>query len=705
METGPGTRDLGKDSEELGMKRRKAFGLLVAVIVIAAGTALNLAGSAFAAKVLPWLYFDSLGTILSAAMCGFIPGILVGFVTNILKGITDHAAIYYSILNVLIAVEAGRFARKNMFRRFPHVLLPVVVFTFIGGVLGSLLTWMLDGGVFVDAATLFRQIGRDTLADLVDKAITVAVASGVLLLLPKKVYDVCNLDKWRDPDETKAPAGLHSLNTRIILAVSGATVLVAVVISWISIKDYHEIMIGEQKEFSEDVSTFAASFVDPERVDDYIENGYAAEGYSEVEEKLQMIWNSSRSIEFIYAYRIKEDGCHVVFDLDTPEVPAGEPGEVVPFDESFVPYLPELLAGEPIEPIISNDTFGWLLTVYTPIYDAKGTCQCYMAVDISMPKLMVNERIFITQLLSLFLGFYVLILAVAIYLAKKFLIKPINAMERAAGEFAYNSEAAREDSVESIRSMKIHTGDEIENLYHALTKTVEDTAAYIHQVSEKNQAITKLQNGLIVVMADLVENRDRCTGNHIKNTASYVRIIIDQMRREGIYSDALTDQFAEDVINFAPLHDIGKIKVPDAILNKPGKLTDEEFASIQQHAAYGGVIIAEAIEQLDAQDTGYLSEAKNLALSHHEKWDGSGYPRGLKGEEIPLSARIMAVADVFDALVSRRSYKEGMPFEKAMSIIREGSGNHFDPLIVQAFMDAEEELRQIADEKTTPKDA
>jgi response regulator RpfG family c-di-GMP phosphodiesterase len=322
-----------------------------------------------------------------------------------------------------------------------------------------------------------------------------------------------------------------------------------------------------------------------------------------------------------------------------------------------------------------------------------------MAVDVSMPKLMVNEVVFITQLLSLFLGFYALILSVSIAMAREYLIKPINAMASATGEFAYNSEAARGDSVERIRSMDIHTGDEIENLYRALTKTVEDTAAYISEVSEKNRAINHLQNGLILVMADLVESRDKCTGDHIKNTAAYVQIIIDQMRREGIYSEAITDQFAEDVVNSAPLHDIGKIQVPDAILNKPGKLTAEEFADMKEHTTHGGSIIADAIEQLGAGDSGYLREAKNLALCHHEKWDGSGYPNGLKGEEIPLSARIMAVADVFDALVSKRSYKEGMPFEKAMSIIREGSGSHFDPLVVQAFVDAEDQVRKVSAEK------
>lgn len=682
------------------MRNKKAQNAPVLLAVIAAGTVLNLAGSALATRFWPQLYFDSLGTILAAALCGYIPGIVVGFATNLLKGITDHISFYYSVLNTLIAVAAAYFSQKKMFRRFPHILLTVVVFTAIGGVLGSVFTWFLGGGVAVDGVSFFDQLHSDSLADLVDKAVTVAVAAVVLLLLPQSVHDRCNLDGWRDErTAARTPIGIHSLNTRIIVAISVATVLVAVVVSSISIRYYNRAMINDQASFATDVAHYAASFIDPERVDDYLTNGEAAEGYTEIESSLQRVLNSSPSIEYIYAYRIAEDGCHVVFDLDTPDTPGGEPGELVPFDESFADFIPALLAGEAIEPLVTNDTFGWLLTVYSPIYDAEGVCQCYMAVDISMPKLMEIETVFITQLLSLFLGFYALILSVAIAMAREYLTKPINAMASAAGEFAYNSEAARGDSVERIRAMDIHTGDEIENLYRALTKTVEDTAAYISEVSAKNRAINHLQNGLILVMADLVESRDKCTGDHIKNTAAYVQIIMDQMRREGIYSDALTDQFVEDVVNSAPLHDIGKIQVPDAILNKPGKLTNDEFADMKQHTTHGGSIIADAIEQLGAGDSGYLREARNLALCHHEKWDGSGYPNGLKGEDIPLSARIMAVADVFDALVSKRSYKEGMPFEQAMSIIREGSGSHFDPLVVQAFVDAEDQVRKVSAEK------
>ena len=162
-----------------------------------------------------------------------------------------------------------------------------------------------------------------------------------------------------------------------------------------------------------------------------------------------------------------------------------------------------------------------------------------------------------------------------------------------------------------------------------------------------------------------------------------------------MYADQLTEAYIQDVVNSAPLHDVGKIQVSDTILNKPGKLTDEEFEIMKTHTTDGAEIISRAIDTVSEENSGYLKEAMNLAHYHHEKWHGQGYPCGLAGEDIPLSARVMAVADVFDALVSKRSYKEGFPFEKAMDIIREGSGNHGDPKVVNAFVNAQDEVHRV----------
>jgi response regulator RpfG family c-di-GMP phosphodiesterase len=190
-----------------------------------------------------------------------------------------------------------------------------------------------------------------------------------------------------------------------------------------------------------------------------------------------------------------------------------------------------------------------------------------------------------------------------------------------------------------------------------------------------------------------VESRDSDTGYHILKTADYVKVILEGLQKKGYYADKLTPKYIEDVKMSAPLHDIGKINIPDNVLNKPAKLTDEEYEIMKRHTTEGKKLMEKAISTVQGEN--YLREARNMAAYHHEKWDGSGYPEGLKGEVIPLSARIMAVADVFDALTAKRVYKDPMPFEKAMSIITEGSGSHFDPLCVEVFVDAEKEVRKI----------
>lgn len=676
--------------------RRNRDALIPMIILIIVCLAINAGGSALADALGTPFYFDCIGIILGAALGGYIPGVIIGFATNVIGGISDSITLYYSVISILIAIAAAYFSQKKYLQRIKMIIIPIIVFTAIGGVLGSVLTWFVYGGAMGTTSTFLEQLGSDALIDLGDKAIVTIVAALILWALPGKIHVLYNVRGWRNKKKSNIKIRGMSLNTGVIVIVTAATIIMAIAVSFISGQEYHDTLIDDQAKHATEIAVLGGSMIDGDKVDEYIELGEKAEGYTEVKDQLEKIKASADDIEYLYAYKIMDDGCHVVFDLDTEDTPGGQPGDLVEFDESFAEYIPTLLAGGEIAPIVTNDTYGWLLTVYIPVYDSEGNCACYMCTDISMPMLMSKESIFITQLLSLFLACFLVILTVVVYVTKYRLIEPINAMARATEDFRYDSDEAREKTLEEAHALNIHTGDEIENLYNNLTVTVENVVYYIAEDQKKSKALNDLQHGLIFVLADIVESRDKCTGDHIKNTAAYVRIILDQMKKEGIYADQLTDRFVEDVVNSAPLHDIGKIMVPDKILNKPGKLDDAEFEEMKYHAKGGGIIIDDAISKLDSENIGYLNEAKNLAECHHEKWDGSGYPYGLKGEEIPLSARIMAVADVFDALVSKRSYKEGMPFDKAMSIIRESSGSHFDPQIAKAFMDAEEEVRKVS---------
>lgn len=204
------------------------------------------------------------------------------------------------------------------------------------------------------------------------------------------------------------------------------------------------------------------------------------------------------------------------------------------------------------------------------------------------------------------------------------------------------------------------------------------------ELKSHQQRVMELQYHTIVAMANLIEGRDGDTGEHVKRTSWFVDRIARELAKEGAYPEQIDEGFVENLWKAAPLHDIGKIKVPDAILQKPGKLTAEEFEIMKGHAAEGGEIIYETMRGIEERD--YIEMAHDVAKYHHEKWDGSGYPEGISGEEIPLCARIMAVADVFDALTSKRCYKAAMSLEEAYRIIEDSSGSHFDPVVVEAFL-------------------
>ncbi len=208
------------------------------------------------------------------------------------------------------------------------------------------------------------------------------------------------------------------------------------------------------------------------------------------------------------------------------------------------------------------------------------------------------------------------------------------------------------------------------------------------EVAEKTEHIVEMHDNLIMSMAAMVESRDNSTGGHIRRTSVGVRILVDEILKEGTLP--LSPEFCRDVIKAAPMHDLGKIAVDDAVLRKPGRFTEEEYTKMKHHAAEGARVIHEILQNTD--DESFKKIAENVAHYHHERWDGSGYPEGLSGEQIPVEARIMAIADVYDALVSKRVYKEAFDFEKADRIILEGMGTQFDPSLRSVYEQARARL-------------
>lgn len=661
-------------------------------------------------------YLDCIGTIAAALIGGFVPGVMVGFFTNVvihlfskyILGDAGDVTLYYCVVSVLIGLLAAFFSQNKYFKKISFkTLIPVLGFVVLGGGLGSVISWGLFGNTLGDqlASSLankiydnvisdafWAQLYAGLLVDIPDKLVSTILAIVIYKLYPRKIkpsrdrIDLADIAKRR-----------ISLSGKIIIAVSLIFGIASAVVSIVSMNQFRDTLVASEAEYATDTAKFAATLVDGNMIDKYIERKDNAEGYYRINRYFSLIWNSSDRIQYLYVYQIKEDGCHVVFDVDTPDTPGSETGTIIPFDDGFGDKLDDLLAGKEIEPIITNDTYGWLLSSYVPIKDNQGRTQAYCCVDVAMPNIVEVERTFAFKITTILMGFFIMILTLSVYFAKRFIVSPVNSLAKLAGDFAYTDNEARKETLDSIKDLEIKTGDEIEQLYDAMAKTTRDTVDFINESQRKNEAISTFQSGMINVMADLVESRDQSTGDHIKNTSEYVAIICDELIKEGKFSDVLNEEFKNNIVASAPMHDIGKIKISDTILNKPGKFTDEEYEIMKTHAAEGAKIISTVKKSVesDALKEDYLGEAENMAHYHHEKWNGKGYPCGLKGEEIPLSARIMAVADVFDALVAARVYKPAMPFEKALSIIKESSGEHFDPVIVEAFVNAEDKIRAV----------
>ena len=215
------------------------------------------------------------------------------------------------------------------------------------------------------------------------------------------------------------------------------------------------------------------------------------------------------------------------------------------------------------------------------------------------------------------------------------------------------------------------------------------------EVARRTREVAAIQDVTILIMASMAETRDSETGNHIRRTQFYVKVLAERLCQHPRFAATLTPNYINLLFKSAPLHDIGKVGIPDRILLKPGGLTREEFEIMKTHTTLGRDAIQAAEDRLGMR-VEFLTLAKEIAYCHHEKWDGSGYSEGRAGNDIPLSARMMAVADVYDALISRRVYKEPFPHAKAVEIIAAGRGKHFDPVILDAFLALQDEFRAIA---------
>lgn len=488
-------------------------------IICAAGIIMNVVGATVAKYLNLPVFFDTFGTVFIAALGGYVPGIAVGFFTNIFISQFHVEDMYYGFVSILVAMASAFFADKGYFQKLSKTLLiiPLIVFmsSFFGVLLEELLTPL---NAFYSLERVLDHFLENFSREFLDKASAILVSFFLLKIIPPDLKDGFRLmGKKQAPLTPEMNSAIKtqrkfvtSLKTKMVFNLLSITLFVAAFISGISYAIYQDSAVKERIRIADGIISMVVSEINPNLVDEYLEQGRKAEGYFDVERNLYRIRSINHDIKFIYVYKIEEDGCHVVFDLETTGVEASQPGEIEEFDESFEPYLDDLLAGRPIEPIISDDKFGYLLTIYKPVYNHQGKCVCYAGIDFSMDMINDYGRTFITRVIALFSGVVILVLALGLSFIENNIILPVNTMAYCARNFAYDSEAERAGNIERIKSLEIQTNDEIENLYSAFVKTTTDSMHYFENLRK-----AKIQ---VEVMNELAHT-DSLTG--IKNKTAY----------------------------------------------------------------------------------------------------------------------------------------------------------------------------------------
>jgi energy-coupling factor transport system substrate-specific component len=576
------------------------------------------------------LYLDSVGTIVVAVIGGFSPGAIVGFLTNFIGGFFDSSTFYYGTINVMVGVCAGIAARLGYFRKIyylPKLLGMLMILSIPCSILSYLLfDFKIAENVVTPVATVLHDCGFPILLSQILADFCTEIPDKAITIL--LAYALIRLaPQWFVKAFDSVSGRLHEDNYRSNRGVHSLKAQVTALLF---------------------VSSFALAFV---------ATAVAYKTYSEAE--IHETTLLAESVNRLVSDAIQNADSATLHD-----------------------YVHELEGKHPRILTITpgmHETGKWDVSIVCT-EEPNAVCTKFNLAAIRM-----SVVLFCTKIFSTLFGLLLAIVFTAILIANRRVVYPIHEMTEEMTNITYDSSEGRCASINRIESLEVVTGNEIENLHQAIIESVKEIDRYINKSEEQAASIAALQTNIITVLGDMVENRDENTGGHVRRTAAYAELIAKQLQMDGKENDEIDDAFVATIAVAAPLHDIGKINISDMILNKPGKLTDEEFDEMKKHTIYGRDMLVRASKNLG--ETAYLKMAKEIAYSHHEWWDGSrGYPERLKGKDIPISARIMAVADVFDALVSERPYKKPFSVDVAFKIISEERGTHFDPQVVDAFI-------------------
>lgn len=662
-------------------------------------------------------YLDCIGTICISAVVGLFPGILTAVGTNACLVFFNANSIYFGFLNAIIAIFTSFCVRKDYKKSIRNVAMFILIISLVSGVISTYVSWFVLEGVQIarNAAMVllmtssfgipmfFSYLIYMIFVNIIDKGVTVMFAFFIMHFISDEEIESFKRDSWKQSplsdndliELNKWGRGVkHSMQRRATAMIILTSTLLVVVTAVSGIRLYF-------KKHKENLTIEAfnslhliVKLIDADDIRSIMINGDKDPAYQETEKMIRDIVDSYEFVEEVYLVKFGEKEGRIIMDVPSSYTDDFERKTIVEYDEQLSEHLSELLKGESVIPLEHGNMLNWTRSIFYPISD-NGNLICYAVADVSMTYLADYMQNFSMRFLLVFLGFFILVISNNMWFTNCYMAYPVKTVAKCVDDFSHlgYEQEQLDNNVKTIRSLDIRTGDEVEKLYDSICNMTLNIANQMRDLRKLSDATLKMQDGLIITMADMVENRDSDTGEHIQKTALYVKIVVEGLKKKGYYASKITPKFMSDVVRSAPLHDIGKIHIPDGILNKPGKLTDEEFEIMKTHTTAGKKIMEDAISSIEGEN--YLKEARNMAAYHHERWDGKGYPEGLHGEVIPLSARIMAVADVFDALTSPRVYKPAFPIEKAISIITEESGKQFDPKCVEVFLEAMPEVKDV----------
>ncbi|MBR3497696.1 MAG: diguanylate cyclase [Selenomonadaceae bacterium] len=462
------------------------------ILIFVAAIALNLLGAFVTRSFDLPLYLDTVGTISIAMMSGYVPAIVVGFLTHLLASFVDEAEMYYCSVSIFVAIYTTFLARRKVFKNFLKTLTAIPALALVATVLSEFIgKFLFCTGVVQALSEIQTHFAKNFLLEFADKGLTVLAAFVLLKFIPPSVKNIFSelghkqapLTREMRKAVYKRKCPLTSLRTKILLILMLSSLFIATAIASISYRIFEQAAVAVQIKIGDGLATIAADQIDPANLDASKEN-------------LLSIKHSNPDVKSLRVEKFSAEGARVVFNADMNSPP----------EENILPYLDDLRAGKPIPPIDNDDS----LTIYKPVYDSAGAAQCYVAVELSLDLISDYGRTFTAKVLALFSGCFVFVFVVGLRLIENNIVLPVNTMDYCARNFSYENNRLCKNNLEQLRRLEIHTGDEIENLYHALLKTTQKVVESFEKLRRAKRQVAEM---------DELAHKDSLTG--IKNKAAY----------------------------------------------------------------------------------------------------------------------------------------------------------------------------------------